>query len=115
MWVALFAAPIAWAGSHFFGWLISEANCEPVDRVWGIAFGTWEVILLVLPALVAIAGLAASLVTYRAIRGTDKDEPGPPGRIWILSIAGIVQSSLLLVIILLTHIGALALSHCNQG
>lgn len=115
MWIALFAAPIAWAGSHFVGWLISEANCYPVDRVWGIAFSTWEVVLLALPALVAAAGLAASLVTYRAIRGTDKDAPGPQGRIWLLSIAGIVQSSLLLMIILLTHIGALVLSHCHQG
>src|SRR5206468_3869276 len=110
-----FAAPIAWAGSHFIGWLVSEANCEPVERVWGIAFGTWEVVLLVLPALVAAGGLAASLATYRSIKGTDKDDPPPSGRIWVLSIAGIVQSSLLLVIILLTHIGALALAHCHQG
>ena len=115
MWVALFAAPIAWAASHVIGWGISEANCAPVERVWGIAFTTWEAVMLVVAASLAIAGLVASVLTYRAIKGTGKDDPPPEGRLWLLAIAGMVESPLLLMIILLTHVGALALSGCHQG
>ena len=115
MWVALFAAPVAWAGSHAIGWAVSEANCETVGSQWGIAFKTWEIGLLVIAAALAVTGLVASVLTYREVKGIDKDAAPPAGRLWLLSIAGMVESPLLLMIILLTHIGALALSHCNGG
>jgi hypothetical protein len=115
LWLSLFGAPVAWAGSHFIGWGVSEANCEPVDRVWGVAFNTWEIVLLALAVALAVAGLVAATITYNAVKGVDKDSPGPAGRLWLLSISSIVTSSLLLVIILLTHVGALILGHCQQG
>jgi hypothetical protein len=115
MWVGLFAAPIGWATSHVIGWGVGEANCEAAGRQWGISFVAWEWALLVVAAGLAVLGVAASMATYRAIRGTEKDDPPPDGRTWVLSISGMVVSSLLLVAILLTHIGALLLSGCHQG
>ena len=115
MWIGLFAAPVAWAATHVVGWGVSEANCEVVGRQWGIAFNTWEWSMLVLAVLLAGAGIFGSVATYRAVKGTDNDEAPPAGRIWILSIAGMVLSPLLLMIILLTHVGALLLSQCHQG
>jgi hypothetical protein len=115
MWLGLFGAPVAWASSHVVGWGVSEANCEVVGRQWGINFDAWATVLLVLAVALALAGLAGSVLTYRSIRGTDKDAAPPAGRLWLLSISGLVLSPLLLMIILLTHVGALALSHCHQG
>jgi hypothetical protein len=115
IWLGLFGAPVAWAASHVVGWGVSEANCEVVGRQWGINFDAWEIVLLVLAVALAVAGLISSLLTYREVKGVDKDADGPAGRLWLLSIAGLVLSPLLLMLILLTHIGALALSHCHQG
>jgi hypothetical protein len=115
MWLALFGAPIAWAGSHAVGWGVSEATCEAVGPQWNIAFTTWETVLLILAVLLAVASIVSSTLLYRSVKGVDKDAPGPGGRLWLLSISGMVVSPLLLMIILLTHIGALLLGHCVQG
>jgi hypothetical protein len=115
MWIGLFAAPVAWAATHVIGWGVSEANCEVVGAQWGIAFDTWEWAMLVLAVLLAGAGVLGSVLSWKQIKGTDNDEAPPAGRIWILSISGMVLSPLLLVIILLTHVGALLLSSCTQS
>lgn len=115
LWVSLFGAPVAWAGSHFFGWGLSEASCETAGRQWGIAFDTWEWGMLGVATALALAGLVSSTLLYREVKGTDKDDAPPEGRVWLLSISGMVTSSLLLVVILLTHTGALLLGHCHQG
>ena len=115
MWLGIFGAPVAWASTHVFGWGLSEANCDVVGRQWGIAFSTWEVAMTIFAASLAVVGIVSASIAYRAIRGTDKDQPGPEGRVWLLSISGLVVSPLMLVIILLTHIGALLLNHCHQS
>lgn len=115
MWLGLFAAPVAWVGTHAIGWGVSEANCEVVGHQWGIAFDTWEWAMLALGVLLALAGIVGAVLSYRAVAGTDNDMAPPTGRIWILSIAGMVLSPLLLTIIVLTHVGALILSSCHQG
>lgn len=115
MWLGVFGAPIAWAASHFVGWGLTEANCETAGRQWGIAFTTWEAIMLALAVILAVAGIVGSVLTYRSVKGIDKDAAPPGGPLWLMSISGMVISPLLLVAILLTHIGALALTHCHQG
>lgn len=115
LWVGLFAAPIAWAGSHVVGWAASEAHCEPVNTVWGISLSTWEIVLLVVAALLAIAGTAGAAMTYWRVRGTDNDADPPAGTVWMLSISGLVIGPLMLMMILLTHIGALALRTCYHA
>ena len=115
MWVGLFAAPVAFAVEHVLGWGISEANCEAVGRQWGISFTVSAGVLAAVCALVAAGGLVSAGLSYRAMSGTDNDAPPPDGRIWLLSICGIVVSSLLLILILLTLAGILLLGHCHQG
>ena len=115
MWLGLFGAPVAWAASHVVGWGVSEANCGVVGRQWGISYSTWVVVLGVLAATLAIVGIVGSVLAYREVKGTDKDAGPPAGRIWILSISGMVLGPLLLMIILLTGSGALILSQCHQG
>jgi heme/copper-type cytochrome/quinol oxidase subunit 2 len=115
MWLGLFGAPVAWAASHVIGWAVSEADCEPVDRKWALSFDTWVAVLGGIAVLLAIAGLVGAALTYRAVKGTDNDADPPAGRLWLLSVAGLILTPLLLVLILLTGSGALLLSHCHQG
>jgi hypothetical protein len=113
MWVGLFGAPVAWVASHAVGWGVSEARCEAVGSQWGIAFDTWETVLLVLATLLALVGLISSLVLYRSVKDVDKDAAGPEGRVWLLAISGLVVSTLMLGAILLTHTAALSLNPCT--
>jgi hypothetical protein len=115
MWLGLFGAPVAWAASHVIGWGVTEANCDTVGRQWNLGFHAWEWGLLVLAVGLALAGLVSSALTYRQVKRVDQDADPPPGRLWMLSISGLVMSPLLLVAILLTHVGSLVLSSCHQG
>ena len=115
IWLGLFAAPVAFAFEHVFGWLLSEGDCSPVHS-FGTDFNAAVAVVTSLAALVAAAGLAASLVAYRAVKGTDNDEAPPEGRAWLMSICGIVVSSLLFILIVLGGSGALLLGgDCAQA
>jgi hypothetical protein len=115
MWLGLFAAPCAFAFEHIFGWGLSEANCEVVGRQWGISFSAWVAVVTAVAALAAAGGTASALLAYRAIKGAESDEPPPAGRVWLMSICGIVVSGLLFILILLGGSGALLLGHCHQA
>jgi hypothetical protein len=111
IWVGLFAAPVAFAFEHLAGWLLSERDCA--GQAPRIDFPTAVAVITIVAALTAAAGIAASLTAYRVVRGTDNDAAPPRGREWIMSICGIVVSSLLFVAILLGGSGALLLGHCQ--
>ena len=115
MWLGVFGAPVAWAASHGIGWAVSEASCEAVDRVWGISFHTWVTALGVIAALLAVAGIVGAALTYRAVRNIDNDADPPAGRLWLMSVSGLVVSALMLVLILMTAAGELLIPHCNKG
>ena len=106
MWAGIVAAPLAWAVEHIFGWGVSEANCDPA-RVAG-AFTTWAGVLCGVAAAVALGGLAAAIFAFRAVKDdAEQDADPPPGRIWLMSIFGIVLSPIFLTMILLTGVGTL--------
>jgi ubiquinol-cytochrome c reductase cytochrome c subunit len=114
IWIGLFAAPSAFIVEHVAGWLISEGDCSPVSPL-NVNFSAAVAVITLVAALAAAGGIAASLAAYRSVRGTDNDAPPPPGRIWLLSICGIVVSSLLFVLIVLGGSGALLLGDCAQA
>ena len=114
IWIGLFAAPVAFASEHIFGWLNTEANCGGNHR--GLGIQTSVAVITTIAALAAAAGLVASLSAYRAVKGTDNDEAPPEGRAWLMSICGIVVSTLLLIAIVLGGSGALLLGgDCAQA
>jgi hypothetical protein len=116
VWVGLFAAPCGFIVEHVSGWLLSEADCGVVGRNGGgLDFSTSVAVVTAVAALFAASGIAASLIAYRAVKGTDNDAPPPPGRMWLLSICGIVVSTLLFILIVLGGSGALLLGHCQAS
>lgn len=115
IWAGLFVAPSAFIFEHVAGWLISEGDCAVYGRTHGIDFQASVAVITALAALAAAGGIAASLFAYRAVKGTDNDAPPPQGREWLMSICGIVVSTLLFILILLGGSGALLLGHCHQS
>jgi heme/copper-type cytochrome/quinol oxidase subunit 2 len=115
MWLGVFGAPVAWAASHVLGWGVSEADCNVAGRQWGLSFDSWVGTLGAIAALLAIIGIVSAVLAYRQVKGVDKDGPPPAGRIWLMSISGMVVSPLMLILIVITASGSLILSHCHQG
>jgi heme/copper-type cytochrome/quinol oxidase subunit 2 len=113
MWLGILGAPAAWTAQHVFGFGVTQAGCSPANL--SVPIDTWTLIATIVAAVLAIAGLAAALLTYRAMRGTGQDDPPPEGRIYFLSICGIVISPLFLAIILMSGIATLLLTNCHQG
>lgn len=114
-WVGVLVAPVAWAVQHVLVYFVSEANCDVVGRQWNVAFSGWVAAATAVAAVLAVAALASAVFAFRAIKDADVDADPPPGRVWLMSICGIVISPIFLGIILLDGTGALLLGHCHQG
>jgi ubiquinol-cytochrome c reductase cytochrome c subunit len=109
MWIGVWGAPVAWAFSHVVGWGVTEADCGPTGKQWGISLHAWVAVLTTVAALLAAIGIAASVLAYRSIKGTGQDDPPPAGSTWLMSICGMVISPVMLMLILLTGSGVLLL------
>lgn len=115
MWAGVLGAPAVWACQHVFGFGVTQAACSPAGRMWNVPVDTWTAIATAVAALLAVAALAASIVAFRAVRDAGENGPPPEGRIYFMSICGIVITPLFLAIILMSGIAALILPQCRQG
>ena len=112
MWAGIAVAPAAWTLEHVLGYGVGEATCDPAGRTWGVPFTTWVAVITAVTGVLAASGLVAAVLAFRAVRDAGQDSDPPPGRIWLLSICGIVVSPIFLGI---SGVGALLLGHCHQG
>jgi hypothetical protein len=115
MWAGLFAAPLSWAAQHVFNFGVATASCSPGGRGWGVPVGTWVAIATAVAGALTLAGLTAAVLTLLAVRGAGDEAPPPEGRIYFLSICGIVISPIFLAIILMDGIATQLLTNCQQG
>jgi len=113
MWVGILGAPLAWTAQHVFGFGLTQAGCSPANL--SVPIDSWTLIASIAAAVLAIAGLTAAVLTFRAMRGTGNDDPPPEGRIYFLSICGIVISPLFLAIIVMSGVATQLLTNCHQG
>jgi hypothetical protein len=115
MWAGILGAPAAWSAQHIFGYGVTEAGCSAGSRGWGVPIDSWTAIATAVAVALALGGLTASLLTFRAVRDSNNDAAPPEGRIYFLSICGIVISPLFLAIILMSGIATQILGNCHQG
>lgn len=115
MWAGILLAPAAWTVQHVLSYGVSEAHCDPAGRQWGVPYDVWVVSTAAVAIALAAGGLVASVAAYRAVRDADVDDDPPPGRVWLMSVCGLVISPLFIAMILLSGIGSLLLAHCHQG
>jgi FtsH-binding integral membrane protein len=115
MWVGVVAAPAAWACQHVFGFGVTVAGCGSGSHAWMVPIDSWTVIAGSVAAALAIGGLVASVITLRAVSAMSKDDPPPGGRIYFMSVCGIVISPLFLAIIVMSTVATAVLSNCHPG
>jgi hypothetical protein len=115
MWIGILGAPAVWASQHVFGFGVTQAGCAVGSRGWNVPIDTWTAVATSVAGALAIGALVASALTYRAVRDAEIDAAPPKGRLYFVSICGIVISPLFLAIILMSGIGALLLPNCQQG
>jgi hypothetical protein len=72
----------------------------------------WTLAVTVAAAVVAVAAIAAAIVTFRATRGAE--EP-PAARIHFLAVIGITVGPLFLAMIVMSGLGAIFLPQCVQS
>ncbi|HEY2601048.1 MAG TPA: hypothetical protein VGI67_05795 [Thermoleophilaceae bacterium] len=115
LWGGVLAAPAAWTIEHVLGYGVTEAACGTAGAGSPVPTHTWLALATALGAALALAGIVAAALSLRSVWGSGNDAPPPPGRIWFMSVCGLVLSPLFLLIILLDGIGALLLGGCHQG
>lgn len=115
LWAGVLAAPAAWTVEHVLGYGVTEAACDPSSTSTPVATHTWLVLATSLAGALAVAGIVAAALSLFSVREAGNDDPPPTGRVWFMSICGLVISPIFLMIILLNGIGALLLGGCHQG
>jgi len=115
MWAGILGAPIVWTCQHVFGIGTTFAGCNAGPRSLRVPIDTWAAIVTSVAGLLAIAGLVASVLAFLQVRDGDIDMDPPKGRIYFMSICGIVISPLFIAIILMSGIATMVLSNCHQG
>jgi hypothetical protein len=114
-WFGLLAAPLTWAVQLVVGYGVADTACGPVGMLSGLTIGSTETVLLAIGVAVALAAEAAAVAVLRQLRTVDHDAPGPLGRLRFFASAALVGNVLFLAIIVMSGVGAIALSPCHQG
>jgi hypothetical protein len=109
LWFGVFGAPAAWTVQHLTGYTLTVATCREGAA---LDMDAWTLAVTVAAAVVAVAAIAAAIVTFRATRGAE--EP-PAARIHFLAVIGITVGPLFLAMIVMSGLGATLLPRCVQS
>jgi hypothetical protein len=115
LWFAVLGAPIAWAVQLVVNYTFEDAiACTPGSRtpgeILGISTNLWIVAVSAVLAVVTVAALATSIAAYRRLR---RDDSTPGRRAEWMAFAGIVNSAVFLLPILLAFVPPLVLRTCH--
>lgn len=114
-WVGLLGAALVWTAQLVIGYGVADSSCTVAGRRWGLDLQTWEIVLMVVAAALALLAEAAAIAVFRATRGHDHSDPPPAGRHHFFSSAAVIGNLLFLVIIVLSGLGAVAHVACRQA
>lgn len=113
VWFGLLAGPAAWTIEHVFGYGLSEAACQPGGGASTSAFHVGAALLSGIGALIAVAGLLAGI---SVLRDTESyEDPPPGGRRRLLAAMAVAVSTLMIVLMLMSGVGALAVDGCRTS
>jgi hypothetical protein len=112
-WFGLFAAALAWTVQHVVGFGATLARCGAGSV--GANVKAWEIGVLAVGALFAVAAEAAAVTVLIETRGVEHDDPPPDGRRQFFASAAVLGNVLFLVIIVLSSVGVLTQTPCRQA
>jgi hypothetical protein len=114
MWFGVWSAPVAWALQHAAGVMFGLAQCNPNGARWQLPLRTWDVLIAVVCALIAIGGIVAAILAFRGT--SDRSEAPPPGsRIHFMAAMALAIGPLFLAIIVLNGLGTGLVDLCRQS
>lgn len=113
-WYGLLGAAIVWAAQFVLAFGITVARCGAGGN-FGLAVGTWEVLLIVVAGSLALLGEAAAITVFLGTPEVEHDDPPPDGRRHFFASAAVIGNLLFLMIILLSGIGIVSHSPCHQS
>ena len=113
LWTGVFAAPAAWALHLALGWWLEEAACSPGSRGFVSHEHLGQVLLTAFAFVLAAAGFAAALWTYRAARRGDVSDPR--GRVAFLGVFGVGGGLLFLALLAFAGTYAIVLDPCTPS
>lgn len=117
LWLGMLVPPAAWMTQLFALYMLEEfISCTPGSQTPGVILGFGvRGIAVVLTLVTAGATIAAGALAVAAWRETtnDRDDPGIGGRGRWMAVAGLMNASLFLLIILLKLAPPLMLGVCR--
>jgi hypothetical protein len=114
MWFGVLGAPIAWTVQHVTGYALTEAACnEAAKGGWNVHMDAWVIAVSAAAAVAAAAAGVAAVVTFLATR--DAGDELPRARVKFLAIIGVTITPLFFAMIVMSGLGSVLLSQCQQG
>jgi hypothetical protein len=114
-WYGLLGAAIVWAAQLVLAYGLTVARCGEGGN-FGLSLDSWEVVLMVVAATLALLAEAAAVTVFLETRSLEHDDPPPAGRRHFFATGAMVGNVLFLMIILLTGIGIVVHSPvCGQS
>lgn len=113
-WFGLLGAPVAWTAQLLLGFGFVEGACNSGGALWGIDPTSWEIAVTAAAATFAIAAEASAIILWRDTRQVADAEP-PLGRIHFFAVSSMAVGVIFLGVILMSGLGAIHLSGCQQG
>jgi hypothetical protein len=113
-WYGLLGAALAWTVQLVLGFGVTIASCS-TGGDFGLPYDTWQVVLAAVAFMFAAVGEGAAVSVFLATRAVEHDGPPPDGRRRFFASAAMVGNVLFLMIILLSAIGLLSHSPCQQS
>jgi hypothetical protein len=114
-WFGLFGAALVWTAQHVLAFGVDVARCSPVNVRWGIDQRAWQITLLAVASVLALASEAAAVAVLRETRGVEDTHPPPDGRRRFFAVAAAVGNVLFLAIILMDGFAQLAFDPCRRA
>lgn len=114
LWLGILAAPSAWMLQLLCGWAMEEFACATGTAgqdVYGLDTGA--VIAGISIGAIALAGVGLSAAAWSCRRGAPAG--GDPGRRRMMAQAGVLTSSLFLLLIVLSLVQMSALGSCRMS
>ncbi|HET7745000.1 MAG TPA: hypothetical protein VFK76_09700 [Gaiellaceae bacterium] len=112
LWIAVLAAPTAWAVQLVAGYAIEDFGCSRdggSGTVAGLHTDTLEIVVTIAALAMVAVGAVAALRTWRS------GEDVPPGHLAFLGLTALLACAVFAVTILFAGAGVVALSPCEAG
>jgi hypothetical protein len=116
LWFAVLGPPLAWTVQLLVGYYLSSLNCKSQFSGFQLlGVSGFKVLIVVLSLVAALVTVAAGLTGWRRWRDTgaveSRTDEGLSGRVAFMALGGALLSMLFLLLIILSAIPSMVLSH----